>query len=69
MADSEPDDFESDSNGGSPIVEARFSLPILLREVKRDRASPAFAMEKLDQASITLLFEKQRAQRDVHPGH
>ena len=69
MADPENTNFESDADGNSPFVESRFSLPLLLREVKRDRASPAFAMEKLDQASITLLFEKQRSHRDVHPGH
>jgi hypothetical protein len=49
-----------------PFVEVRYSMPALLREVKRDRASSAFAMEKLDQPSITALFElqQQRARRD-----
>ncbi len=56
-------DFESHSN--QPFVVVRFSLPELLREVKRDRASSAFAMEKLNQPSITALFElqQQRARR------
>ena len=58
---------DSDSQSNQPFVVLRFSLPELLREVKRDRASSAFAMEKLDQPSITALFElqQQRARR-VH---
>jgi hypothetical protein len=39
----------------------RYSLPELLREVNADRASRTFAMEKLDQATITTLFEQQQA--------
>jgi hypothetical protein len=58
-------DAESDSK--SPFTEIRYSMPALLREVKRDRASTAFAMEKLDQAAITTLFEQQRARRDSGP--
>lgn len=48
----------------SPFVEIRYSLPALLRETKRDRASTAFAMEKLDQAAINTLFEQQQSRRD-----
>jgi hypothetical protein len=44
----------------------RWSLPVLLDEVKRDRSSAAFAMEKLDQATINLLFAQQRSRRDCH---
>lgn len=56
---------DADSPSNQPFVVLRFSLPELLREVKRDRASSAFAMEKLDQPSITALFElqQQRARR------
>ena len=56
---------DSDSHSNQPFVVRRFSLPELLREVKRDRASSAFAMEKLDQPAITALFElqQQRARR------
>lgn len=55
----------------APFVEVRYSLPALLKEVKRDRASSAFAMEKLDQPSITALFElqQQRSRRDPNPIH
>jgi hypothetical protein len=47
----------------------RWSLPVLLDEVKRDRSSAAFAMEKLDQATINLLFAQQRSRRDCHTAH
>jgi hypothetical protein len=65
--DSHPSDNEADSD--QPLVEVRYFLPSLLREVKRDRASRAFAMEKLDQAAITTLFEQQqlRARREHDP--
>jgi len=55
-----------ESAANAPVVEARYSLAVLLMEVKRDRASSAFAMEKLDQPAITALFElqQQRARRD-----
>jgi hypothetical protein len=59
---------ESEVDSISPFVEVRYSLPALMREVKRDRASVAFAMEKLDQAAINLLFEQQRSRRDAAPG-
>jgi len=50
----------------SPFVEVRYSLPALMKEVIRDRSSAAFAMEKLDQPTINLLFESQRLRRDTH---
>ena len=58
---------ESPANSRPALVETRYSLPALLEEVKRDRSSAAFAMEKLDQPSINLLFEQQRARHDAHP--
>ena len=50
----------------SPFVEVRYSLSAMMTEVGRDRASAAFAMEKLDQATISLLFERQRLRRDAN---
>ena len=47
----------------APIVEVRYSLPQLLREVKLERDAPAFAMEKLDQTEIGKLFAKKRSRR------
>ncbi|MSU51830.1 MAG: hypothetical protein EXS41_00295 [Opitutaceae bacterium] len=53
--------FASGSN--APFAEIRYSLPELLREVKKDRASASFAMEKLDQPAITKLFEQHHSRR------
>jgi len=50
----------------SPFAEVRYNLPALLREVGQDRSSAAFAMEKLDQATITRLFERHRLRREAH---
>ena len=50
----------------SPIIEVRYSLPQLLREVKLERDAPAFAMEKLDQTEIGKLF-KAKVQRRAKP--
>jgi hypothetical protein len=52
---------------GSPFAEVRYSLPELLAEVKQDRASTSFAMEKLDQPAITKLFEQHRSRRASKP--
>ena len=49
--------------GLTQIIEVRYSLPQLLREVKLERDAPAFAMEKLDQTEIGKLFAKKRPRR------
>lgn len=60
-----PDSFSDSFKEDRPaFVEIRYSLPALLREVKRDRASTAFAMEKLDQAAINSLFEQHLSRRE-----
>jgi len=46
-----------------PLAEVRYSLPALLAELKDERATGAFAMEKLDQVEITKLFQQQSARR------
>jgi hypothetical protein len=51
------------AGSSAPFAETRYSLPELLREVKQDRASTSFAMEKLDQPAITKLFEHHRSRR------
>ena len=48
---------------GTALVEVRYSLPELLREVEVERNAPAFAMEKLDQVEITKLFSKGKTRR------
>ena len=65
---SAPDESPSESEPDfhTPFVEVRYSLPALMKEVTRDRSSAAFAMEKLDQPTINLLFERQRLRRDAH---
>lgn len=39
------------------LTEVRYSLPALLAEIQAERATSAFAMEKLDQADIKKLFK------------
>ncbi len=68
MPVTEPPFEDAESDSQSPFLEIRYSLRELLREVKRDRSSAAFAMEKLDQAAINTLFEQQQARRNAHPG-
>ena len=45
------------------VVGVRYSLPDLLKELKLERASGSFAMEKLDQAEIGKLFKAQPRRR------
>lgn len=65
-----PDDSQEhaeETGSMSPFAEFRYSLPELLKEVSRDRTSRAFAMEKLDQPSITTLFEQQQQRSGRDP--
>ena len=45
------------------LAEVRYSLPELLHELKAERASASFAMEKLDQAEIGKLFKTKAPRR------
>lgn len=45
------------------LVGVRYSLPQLLKEVKLERDTSAFAMEKLEQVEIAKLFQKNRSRR------
>ncbi len=55
----------------APVASApcgvRYSLPQLLREVKLERDTPAFSMEKLEQVEIAKLFQKNRPRRVIKP--
>jgi hypothetical protein len=62
----QPSKPEEDS--GSPFAEVRYSLPELLRDVKIDRSSGLFSMEKLDQDTISRLYEQQHSRRAQKPG-
>jgi hypothetical protein len=56
-----PDDPGQGS--ASPFAEIKYSLPELLRDVKIDRSSSLFSMEKLDQDTISQLFEQHNSPR------
>ncbi len=45
------------------IAEVRYSLPKMLAELKLDRTSGIFAMEKLDQNEIGKLFKSKIPRR------
>ena len=45
------------------IAEVKYSLPELLDELKLERASGTFAMEKLDQNEIGKLFKAKAPRR------
>lgn len=45
------------------IAEVRYSLPELLEELKAERASSSFAMEKLEQHEIAKIFKAKGSRR------
>jgi hypothetical protein len=45
------------------IAEVRYSLPEMLEELKAERATSTFAMEKLDQHEIGKLFKAKPTRR------
>ncbi len=49
---------DSGEDSSSLFAEVKYSLPELLRDVKVDRSSSLFSMEKLDQDTISRLFEQ-----------
>jgi hypothetical protein len=57
-----------ESESSSPFPEVKYSLPELLRDVKVDRSSSLFSMEKLDQDTISRLFEQNNARRASKSG-
>jgi hypothetical protein len=52
-----------ETDSASPFAEVKYSLPELLRDVKVDRSSSLFSMEKLDQDTISRLFEQHNSRR------
>ena len=62
-----PPDPGQDS--ASPFAEVKYSLPELLQDVKLDRSSSLFSMEKLDQDTISRLFEQNNARRPPRAGN
>lgn len=57
---------ESPAPAPPVIAEVRYSLPQLLEELKAERATSTFAMERLDQTEIGKLF-KAKPLRRVKP--
>jgi hypothetical protein len=57
-----------ESGSASPFAEIKYSLTELLRDVKLDRSSSLFSMEKLDQDTISRLFEQHNSRRAAKPG-
>lgn len=47
----------------SPVGEIKYSLPDMLAELKIERATGSFAMEKLDQLEIGKLFTAKNLRR------
>lgn len=48
---------------GNVIAEVRYSLPAMLAELKLERSTGSFAMEKLSQSEIGKLFQPQKKRR------
>jgi hypothetical protein len=59
----DPDELfpEQEMDLNSQFAEVKYSLPELLRDVKLDRSSSLFSMEKLDQDTISRLFEQHHS--------
>jgi hypothetical protein len=49
------------------VVGLRYSLPVMLAEIKLERVSGAFAMERLDQQEIGKIFKPQKRRRAAKP--
>jgi len=47
-------------SGNIDLKEVRYSLPVMLEELKMERRSGMFAMEILDQGEIERLFKSRR---------
>ena len=59
---------KSESGSASPFAEVKYSLPELLSDVKLARSSSLFSMEKLDQDTISRLFEQYNARNASKSG-
>lgn len=68
MKDSKESSPKSGTESTSPFAEVKYSLPELLRDVKLDRTSSLFSMEKLDQDTISRLFEQNNSRRASKSG-
>lgn len=58
---------DADSPAEDELKVVRYSLPQMLAEIRRERATGSFAMEKLEQAEIGKLFAPAKRKRRVNP--
>ncbi|MFA5265057.1 MAG: hypothetical protein WC378_14630, partial [Opitutaceae bacterium] len=62
-------DNENETNNGQRSQQAelvagvRYSLPAMLAEIRNERLTGSYAMEKLDQKEIGKLFKPQKRRR------
>lgn len=66
MRSPEPDSTENDSDSLSDslaLAEVKYSLPELLAELKLERTTGTFAMERLNQMEIGKLFQNKQRRR------
>lgn len=56
--------FAASAAGVADMVQGvRYSLPVMLAEIKAERFQGAYAMEKLDQKEIGKMFQPQKRRR------
>jgi hypothetical protein len=58
-----PHNESSTPRPNSTLAEVRYSLPEMLEELKAERSTGTFAMEKLDQFEIGKLFKAKASPR------
>ncbi|HRE82115.1 MAG TPA: hypothetical protein PLN52_13790 [Opitutaceae bacterium] len=66
MRSTEPDSNENDADSLSDslaLAEVKYSLPELLAELKLERTTGTFAMERLNQMEIGKLFQNKQRRR------
>ena len=63
MSPSDANDPIAAAPAASDLVEIRYSLPALLAELREERTTGSFAMEKLHQTEIGKLFQTRKKHR------
>ena len=53
-------DEDNAAAGGIDLEEVRYSMPVMLEELRMERRTGMFAMEILDQGEIERIFESRR---------
>ncbi len=67
MSNASPSASDSHSEDGPPdilaLAEVRYSLPEMLAELRLERTTGSFAMERLNQSEIGKLFQNKQKRR------